>query len=98
MENIVSNVANANFVLAETGQNLYLQLGVFVSRDNAEGFRVRVLERVAGLTGRLELDDEGERFRLFAGPYASLGSARADAERIGELLDIRPFAVWRKKP
>ncbi|MDR0635057.1 MAG: SPOR domain-containing protein [Azoarcus sp.] len=91
-------VAKTDAESVENGQNLFLQLGLFTLRDNAEALRSRVLERVADLDGQLELEVGEGYFRLFVGPYASLGAARAAAERLGESLNIQPFAVWRKKP
>ncbi|MDR1424813.1 MAG: septal ring lytic transglycosylase RlpA family protein [Azoarcus sp.] len=97
--NMHSIVTNANTDKEGSEQNLFLQLGVFASRENAEEYRYHVTEQIAELAGRTELVEESGRFLLLAGPYDadSPGVAQA-AERIGERLHIRPFAVWRTTP
>ena len=92
------NAPNSSVGTDADRQNLFLQLGVFGSRENAEDFRTRAEARVAGLAGKLDLKPEGDRFRLYAGPYASPGEARTEAERISELLGIQPFIVRRNEP
>ena len=77
-------------------QTLFLQLGVFGSRENAEDFRAQAEAQVTGLTGKLDLKPEGDHFRLYAGPYTSPTEARAEAERIGKQLGIQPFIVRRQ--
>jgi rare lipoprotein A len=93
--NETPDVTNASIVATQNGQNLFLQLGVFASRENAESFRNHVVVRVDELIDRLELSAEGGYFRLYAGPYASPDDARVAAERIGEVMGIQPFAVRR---
>lgn len=86
--------ADADARAAGNGGGLFLQLGVFASRENAE----ELYARAAGLPGRFELAGGEGRFRLYAGPYASLAEARAAAGYIGKLLGVRPFTVWRANP
>jgi rare lipoprotein A len=88
---VTASVENSVTHVTQSEQNMYLQLGVFASRENAEEFRIRAETQV----GRLELAAENEHFRLYAGPYASLAAADAAARRIGALLNIRPFIVRR---
>ncbi len=78
-----------------TGGGIFLQLGAFSSRDNAEGFRATVQNSMAVFAERLELLADGGRFRLHAGPYASVDEARAAAERIAGVLKLQPFVVVR---
>lgn len=80
---------------SEPVAGVFLQLGVFSTVANAEGFRGMVKEEFAALTGELRLLDEGGRYRLHLGPYASVEDARVEAERIAEVLKIRPFVVNR---
>ncbi len=77
------------------GSGIFLQLGAFSSRDNAEGFRATVQNSMAVFAERLELLADGGRFRLHAGPYASVDEARSAAERIAGVLKLRPFVVVR---
>jgi rare lipoprotein A len=80
------------------GQRVFLQLGAFATRENAESLRARAAAQLAGLAGRLEIVTEGGRFRVYGGPFESLANAREVAEQVNEQLDIRPFAVQRTTP
>ncbi|WP_341647920.1 RlpA-like double-psi beta-barrel domain-containing protein [Thauera humireducens] len=81
--------------IASASAGIFLQLGAFASRANAEGFRATVEREVAEHAERLELFADGERFRLHAGPYDTVDAARAAAERIGSTLQLKPFVVVR---
>ncbi len=76
---------------------VYLQLGAFRTRDNAEGFRGSVADELNWLRDRLAVlgDADADRYRLHAGPYASADVARAVAEKITEAIKLRPFIVTR---
>ncbi|CAH1746597.1 Endolytic peptidoglycan transglycosylase RlpA [Thauera humireducens] len=81
--------------IASASAGIFLQLGAFASRANAEGFRATVEREVAEHAERLELFADGERFRLHAGPYDTVDAARAAAERIGSTLQLKPFVIVR---
>jgi len=81
--------------IASASAGIFLQLGAFASRANAEGFRATVEREVAEHAERLELFADGERFRLHAGPYDTVDEARAAAERMGSTLRLKPFVVVR---
>lgn len=74
---------------------VFLQLGAFSSVANAEGFLGLVRDEFASLADRLEVHDDGGRFRLQLGPFASAEEARSEAGRIADVLKIRPFVVTR---
>ncbi|MCZ4304182.1 septal ring lytic transglycosylase RlpA family protein [Zoogloeaceae bacterium G21618-S1] len=78
-----------------TGEGVYLQLGAFQTRENAEGFRGHVASELDWLRERLTVLDRDGRFRLQAGPYASAAVARAVAARIADVLDVNAFLVSR---
>jgi rare lipoprotein A len=82
-------------VVGSAERGVFLQLGAFSSAANAEDFRGMVREELAMLADRLELRDEGGRFQLQLGPYATTDEARAEAERIAQVLKLRPFVVLR---
>jgi rare lipoprotein A len=84
--------------LVPNEQRVFLQLGVFATRDNAESLRAQVAAQMTELGGRLEIAAEGGRFKVYGGPFDSLANARAVAEQISEQLGIRPFAVQRAEP
>jgi len=73
----------------------YLQLGAFATPSNAEGLANRVRSELAVFADRLQLLDEGGRYRLQLGPFASADDARVEAGRIGVLLNLQPFVVIR---
>ncbi|KAA3653109.1 MAG: septal ring lytic transglycosylase RlpA family protein [Proteobacteria bacterium] len=81
--------------VSEGAEGVYLQLGAFQTRDNAEGFRGHVMSELDWLRDRLSVFDEGGRYRLQAGPYDSADAARAVASRIADALNLQPFLVSR---
>ncbi|WP_420094138.1 septal ring lytic transglycosylase RlpA family protein [Parazoarcus communis] len=81
--------------LSSAGSGVFLQLGAFASFDNAEGFRATIEEQMSAFADRLELFADGSRFRLHAGPYASVDEARSAADRIAAALNMKPFVVVR---
>ena len=78
-----------------TGEGVYLQLGAFQNRENAEGFRGHVAAELDWLRERLSVLDHDGRYRLQAGPYVSAAVARAVAARIADALDVQAFLVSR---
>ncbi len=76
-------------------RGVFLQLGTFSSAAKAEGLRMRVRDEFEALADRLELQDDGSRYRVQLGPFASADEARDEADRIAAVLDIRPFVVTR---
>ncbi|WP_332671638.1 septal ring lytic transglycosylase RlpA family protein [Aromatoleum sp.] len=74
---------------------VFLQLGTFSSIANAEGFLGLVRDEFESFADRLAVHDDGGRYRLHLGPFASADEARAEAGKIAEALKIRPFVVTR---
>jgi len=74
---------------------IYLQLGAFSARDNAENFRVRVYQQLAWLGDTIQIYARDGMFRLHLGPYGSRGEASAIAEKIRAQLDLKPLVVNR---
>ena len=81
-------------VEAEPG-GIYLQLGAFAERDNAENFRARLALELAVLDRPAEVFSKNGLFRLHVGPYRTRAEANADAEKLKEALDVRPHVVVR---
>jgi len=77
---------------AEAG-GIYLQLGAFSGRDNAENFRVRVYQQLAWLSDAIRIYPRDGMFRLHLGPYRNRGEADAMAEKIRAQLDFKPLVV-----
>ena len=74
---------------------VYLQLGAFGSKDNAENFLTRLMLQVDWLADRLDVLSRDGLHRVRAGPYASSIEARRIAERVSETLGIRPLVLHR---
>jgi rare lipoprotein A len=74
---------------------VYLQLGAFGSRDNAENFLARMKVQIEWLAGALHVFSGDGLFRVHAGPYPREAEARRDADRISQALGVRPFVLTR---
>lgn len=81
--------------VAAQEQGAYLQLGAFSTPANAETLVARIRNELAMFADRLQLLDDGGRYRLQLGPFASADHARVEAQRIGTLLELQPFVVIR---
>jgi rare lipoprotein A len=72
---------------------VYLQLGAFGSRENAEGFLTRAKVQFDWLADRLQVREREGLYRVHVGPYANPGEARQAAERIALALGVRPVVT-----
>ncbi len=79
---------------AEAG-SVYLQLGAFSARDNAENFRVRVYQQLGWLNDAIRIFAREGMYRLDLGPYRDRDEAAGMAERIREALQFKPLIVVR---
>jgi len=70
---------------------IYLQLGAFGSRENAESYLMRARVQFDWLAERLQVRAREGLYRVHAGPYASHADARQAAERIALTLGSRPM-------
>jgi peptidoglycan lytic transglycosylase len=73
---------------------LYIQVGAFSSRDNAETLRARLAHQL-GLQETAEVLLTGNLWRLHVGPYRSQQDARSVAERIESELNLKSLVVVR---
>ena len=76
-------------------QAVYVQLGAFSSRDNAESLRARLAREAASLKAGVQVLLSGNLWRLHVGPYRSHEDARPVAELIEGLLQLKPLLVVR---
>jgi rare lipoprotein A len=74
---------------------IYLQLGAFSGRDNAENFRSRVYQQIAWLNDAIQIFARDGMFRLHLGPYRDRAEANGMAEKIREALQLKPVIVVR---
>jgi rare lipoprotein A len=79
---------------AEPG-GIFLQLGAFADRDNAENFRARLALEATALDRPAEIYRKDGLFRLHVGPYRTRADANAAAERLRDALEVKPHVVVR---
>ena len=76
---------------AAPAPGIFLQVGAFASRDNAQSLRAKL----ASLEDPSELVLDGELWRLLLGPYRTQEEARSAAERLERAFDLKPLVVVR---
>ncbi len=72
---------------------VYLQVGAFSSRENAEDLKSRLSRELAWLSDSVQVLTIGNLWRLRVGPYASSEAARAVARRIEAELSLKTLVV-----
>ncbi len=75
--------------------SVYVQLGAFSSKENAEDMRTRVMRQLAWLSDAVQVFASGSLWRLHVGPYRTNDAARSVAERIEAELNLKPLLVVR---
>jgi rare lipoprotein A len=74
---------------------VFLQLGAFASRENADDFLNKMRVELDTLAAPLQVYAKDNFFRVHAGPYADRDAAAREAARIDERLGLKPFVVLR---
>ena len=87
-----SAAPGASAPVADTG--VFLQLGAFSTRENAEALRDH-LESQLDIAVPLRVRADGAHFKVLMGPYPRRADALAAAERIAQRSGSRPFVVTR---
>ena len=87
--------ASTAIPVAAGASGVYLQLGAFSARENAENFRSRINGRLDWLDRAIEILQRDGLFRLHLGPYRDRAEAAGIAERIREALDLKAAFVIR---
>jgi rare lipoprotein A len=85
----------ASLPVSSNASGVFLQLGAFSVRDNAELFRAKVYKELAWLNDPIEVSAQGNLFRLQLGPYRTQEDARQMAERIRAELNVKPVVLVR---
>ena len=85
----------ALIVAASDRRGIFLQLGAFGSRSNAENFRDRLKRQLDWLGRELEVELRANLHRVQLGPYASRAEANGVADKIRAAVDIKPVVVVR---
>jgi peptidoglycan lytic transglycosylase len=78
----------------QTG-GVYVQVGAFSSRENAESLQARVTRELGWLRETAQVLLSANLWRLHVGPYRSREEARSVAERIEGELNLKPLLVVR---
>ena len=80
---------------APVDKGIYLQMGAFSSRENAEDLRGRVARQLVWLSDAVQVLSIGNLWRLHVGPYDTGDAARVIAQRIEAELNLKPLLVTR---
>ena len=94
-ENPAPEPATIALPTATLPDGVYLQIGAFGARDNAESFRTRVSQQLAWLTETIFVVPGNNLHRLQVGPYKNRDEAGKIAERIRDTLQLKPVFVLR---
>ncbi len=89
-----SPMISARTAAVESG-GVYLQLGAFGSRENAESYLARAKIQVDWIAQLVHVVSRDGMYRVHAGPYANPTEAKLAAERIAVALGTRPIIVTR---
>jgi rare lipoprotein A len=84
-----------SIVPGEKAAAVYVQVGSFRARENAESLHERVRRELAWLQEAGHVFLSAKLWRLQLGPYASQDAARKIAERIEAELALKPLVVVR---
>jgi rare lipoprotein A len=99
-----NTTANSGPFIAAQSSEVFLQLGAFSAPENAESFRGRVAMELGELVpaGGLVLQssaeingDRGALYRVQLGPYASRIEAEQVANRVRQVLGLKPVLLQR---
>lgn len=72
-------------------QGIYLQLGAFESKENAETFLEKMRGELSGTGKQFKLSNKGGLVRVHIGPYAGESEARSSAAILEDRLGFKPM-------
>jgi rare lipoprotein A len=81
--------------LTSEAAGVYLQLGAFSTRANAESFRDRIAQQLSWIKQPLQIQARDKLFRLHLGPFRNRGEASAMAEKIRAEIDFKPLVLGK---
>jgi rare lipoprotein A len=81
--------------IAAESSGIYLQLGAFSARENAESLRVKLYQQLTWLNQAIRILPEGGLFRVHLGPYRDRSEAMEIADKIRDSLELKPVVVVR---
>ena len=97
LESVQPAVAQASGVrtTGEQASGVYVQVGAFTSRENAESLQARVTRELGWLQESAQVLLSANLWRLQVGPYRSREDASSVADRIAGELDLKTLVVVR---
>jgi rare lipoprotein A len=81
--------------IAAEANGVYLQLGAFSARENAENLRSKIERQSGWLNQGIEIQEKAGLFHVRLGPYRGRAEASGVADQIRESLEIKPIVVER---
>jgi rare lipoprotein A len=81
--------------LVRSSNNVFLQLGAFTTRENAEASMYKVTKLLPESDGLVNLEQSEKLIRLRMGPM-TLEQANAQADRVEQLTGSRPLRIFSK--
>ena len=81
--------------IATDTAGIFLQLGAFSNRANAENFRARASRELDWLKQPFQLRQRGNLVALQIGPFPNRAQAQAIAQKIRESLEVKPLVISR---
>ncbi len=90
-----ATAAPAALPVTADAAGVFLQLGAFSARDNAEALRVRIYQSLPWLEQAIQILPKDGLFRLHLGPYRDRNEAAGIAQRIESALDLHALVVVR---
>jgi rare lipoprotein A len=96
-ESPAANVAEVNpLPEVDDARGAWLQLGAFASRDNADALKSRLMAELRDLDNmgsKLVVRPSGNLFRVQLGPWADAREARGVADKVADILQIKPVLM-----
>lgn len=80
----------------DLNEGLYVQVGAFAQRMNAEALRARVERELTDWPKRSEIVLRGAVYRVLVGPFDDPGAAAVARDRLADLLDSEALIVDRR--
>ncbi len=74
---------------------VYIQLGAFAARRNAEDYLLRIRSELSWLSESLAVFPRDGLYRVHIGPYTDREQATQVASRIGQSMDVHPVVISR---
>ena len=85
----------AEATVAQEPNGVYVQLGAFTLRQNAESFLAHMRSEITWLAGAIGMYARDGLYRVHAGPYADRTQADDVARRIEQSMDLKPILITR---